>query len=111
MNKRELEEELKKTSAGRQFLEEAEPCEDAVSREDVIKAIDRHTFDTDDGLCLDEDISIILEELPPVTPTRKKGKWIKSNIGGAKVCSICQAHMGLSNFKYCPNCGAEMWSE
>ena len=38
----------------------------------------------------------------------KKGKWIKSDIGGAKVCSICLAHMGLSNFKYCPNCGAEM---
>jgi hypothetical protein len=45
---------------------QAEPCEDAVSREDVIKAIDRHTFNTDDGLCLDEDVSIILEELPPV---------------------------------------------
>jgi hypothetical protein len=44
---------------------QAEPCEDTVSREDVIKAVDRHTFDTDDGLCLNEDISIVLEELPP----------------------------------------------
>jgi hypothetical protein len=43
------------------------------SKEDVIKAIDRHTFDTDDGLCLDEDISIIIEELPPVTPVQR---WI-----------------------------------
>lgn len=38
----------------------------------------------------------------------KVGKWLKSEIGGAKVCSICQSHMGLSNFKYCPNCGADM---
>jgi hypothetical protein len=43
------------------------------SKEDVIKAVDRHTFNTDDGLCLDEDITIILEELPPVTPTQR---WI-----------------------------------
>ncbi len=38
----------------------------------------------------------------------KKGHWMKSNIGGAKVCSVCNAHMGLSGFKFCPNCGAEM---
>ena len=38
----------------------------------------------------------------------KIGHWIKSSIGGAKICSICQAHMGLSNFKYCLNCGAKM---
>ena len=41
----------------------------------------------------------------------KTGHWIKSDIGGAKVCSVCQAHMGLSNFKYCPNCGAKMKGE
>lgn len=49
-------------------LLEQEPCNNAVSREDVIKAVDRHTFDTDDGLCLDEDITVILEELSPVKP-------------------------------------------
>lgn len=30
----------------------------------VIKVIDKHTFDTDDGLCLDDDITCILEEVP-----------------------------------------------
>ena len=44
-----------------------------MTKEDVIKAVDRHTFDTDTGLCLDEDISIILEELPSVLPTQN---WI-----------------------------------
>ena len=38
----------------------------------------------------------------------KTGHWIKSNIGGAKVCSVCNAHMGLSSFKFCPNCGVDM---
>ena len=46
-----------------------------------------------------------------IKPERKTGKWIKSDIGGAKVCSVCQAHMGLSSFKFCPNCGADMKSE
>ena len=38
----------------------------------------------------------------------KTGHWTKSKIGGAKVCSVCKAHMGLSNFNFCPNCGAKM---
>lgn len=38
----------------------------------------------------------------------KMGHWMKSNIGGAKVCSVCNAHMGLSSFKFCPSCGAKM---
>lgn len=49
-----------------------------------------------------------IKELPPVTPQPRKGHWMKSNIGGAKVCSVCNAHMGLSSFKFCPNCGAKM---
>ena len=38
----------------------------------VIKAIDKHTFETDDGLCLDDDISCILEEVPTI----EERKWI-----------------------------------
>lgn len=49
---------------------EQQPSDDCVSRKKVIKAIDKHTFSTDDGLYLDEDITIILEEIPPVTPTQ-----------------------------------------
>ena len=50
-----------------------EPCEDAVSRQAVIKAVDRHTQDGDGISYLDEDITVILEEIPSVTPQRK---WI-----------------------------------
>ena len=41
---------------------------DTIYRQDAIDAIDRHTFDTVDGLCLDEDITIVLEELPSAQP-------------------------------------------
>ena len=47
-----------------------------INSDDVIKAIDKHTFDTDDGLCLDDDITCILEDMPTIEPERKKGKWI-----------------------------------
>lgn len=71
---------------------EQESCEGCVSRKDVIKAVDLHTFDTDNGLCLDDDISCIVENLPPVTPAQMESedvvsraevisafdKWIKS---------------------------------
>ena len=92
-------------------------CEDAISREDVIKAVDHHTFNTDDGLCLDEDITIVLEELPPVKSKRKKGEWIDIMVGDmpAQVCDQCNTFYPLAytggGHKYCPNCGAEMESE
>ena len=52
-----------------------------------------------------EEYKLILELLEQEPKT---GHWMKSNIGGAKVCSVCNAHMGLSSFKFCPNCGAKM---
>jgi hypothetical protein len=85
---------------------EQEPCEDCWSKKEVADIINRQRFGIQKismGIIKEK-----LEALPTVTPTRKRGKWLKSNICGAKVCSICLAHMGLSNFKYCPNCGAEM---
>ena len=47
--------------------------EDCISREAVIKAVDNHTIETEKGLLLDEDISIILEDLPSIHP--EKGEW------------------------------------
>lgn len=54
----------------------------------------------------------------PVTPTRKKGKWIEEEIwedtdggwGRWQKCSVCrQSKHHKTNF--CPNCGAEMERE
>ena len=102
-----------------------EPCEDCVSRRTVLK-----TLDTADKF-LDEDRTVehykaFLKEcykvLPPVTPTRKKGKWteIKSteykefSVTDMK-CNRCNRyastvlpHGTTCTYDFCPNCGAEM---
>jgi len=54
-------------------------------------------------------ISNILTAKPHYFEKPQTGHWIKSNIGGAKVCSVCNAHIGLSSFKFCPSCGAKMF--
>lgn len=87
---------------------EQQPCEDAVSRQAMLEY--QHCLYGKMPNRENHKLWKFITELPSVTPTRKKGKWIKSNIGGAKVCSVCNAHMGLSVFKFCPNCGAEMES-
>lgn len=48
----------------------------AIDAEEVIKAVDKHTFETKDGLCLDDDISVILEDVPTIEE-RKAGLWIE----------------------------------
>lgn len=81
--------------------------EDAISKAEVIKLIDEHT--NDDGT-LDDDITCILEELPPIQPKAKVGKWIPT-YGNVK-CSICgNVKDGRSVGKathYCDFCGAKM---
>ena len=86
---------------------EQEPCEDAISRAEVIKLIDKHT--NDDGT-LDDDITCILEELPPIQPKAKVGHWIPT-YGNVK-CSVCgNVKDGRSVGKathYCDFCSAKM---
>lgn len=86
-----------------------------IDAEEVIKAIDHHTFDTVEGLCLDEDITIILEEIPSAQP--KKGKWIlirpdEDKAGnGLYECSECgkgDIHAPEVEVPFCWNCGAHM---
>ena len=91
---------------------EQEPCEDCISRKEALKLFEDRFIELQKVHQKDKQYGInwcinTLKDLPSVNP-QKIGHWIKSNIGGAKVCSVCKAHMGLTNFKFCPNCGAKM---
>lgn len=108
-----------------------EPCEDCVSRQTVDELCFRFLkANSDDNVAFYEHF----RDLPPVTPTRKKGKWIKGNTHekydyfGDRVrvadytCSVCGRVIEdigidddsftdkLSDYPYC-HCGAEMESE
>ena len=92
------------------FIFYQEPCEDVVSRDAVIKAVDAHT--NEDGT-LDDDISVILEDLPSVT--QKSGKWIKGKDEYGTnhfTCPFCGHDIATKaenwDDNYCANCGADL---
>ena len=53
-----------------------EPCEKAVSVQDCINAIENTDCELSPQAW--KEITASIMSLPPVTPTRKKGKWIKN---------------------------------
>lgn len=74
---------------------EQKSCEDAVSKQQVIKAVDSHTFDTDKGLCLDNDISCILEDLLPLS----NQEWIPCSERLPEKNMACLVSVGKLNFR------------
>lgn len=82
--------------------------EDCVSREFMYKlgATCIATRDKNDKL-----IALgTIENLPPVTPTRKKWKWIRTTDKAGHLvweCGKCGWQQRF-NTNYCPDCGAEM---
>lgn len=94
-------------------LKEKEPCEDAVSR----KTAKENAW----KLCLEtsydnEKVVEMLDDLPTVRPTHRKGKWITKYHGfppePTTVCSECGfdrdfniRSRGFSKIKYCSGCG------
>lgn len=97
---------------------EQEPCEDCVSRQAVIDAIDDDNrnghyscFATNnDAECFKQ----IIRDLPSVTPQTKMGHWIDIMVGDmpAQGCDRCNTFYPLAytggGHKFCPNCGTRM---
>lgn len=101
-----------------------EPCMDAISREDAIKAMY--------GLCGDgslkdnpwrdnpniDAIVDALQNLPSVQPERQRGRWSfhyskEDGLPDGCECSECKEYFyfGGNRPKFCPSCGADMRKE
>lgn len=98
---------------------EKQSCEDCINREKAKQFL----YERLDRLNNDELYDIfsriiddMYNELPSVTPTHKKGKWIGKGFGFA--CSECGYKYDIDDYtgigvihikgKYCPNCGCNM---
>lgn len=85
-----------------------EPYEDCISREAAIKVFgDVHPMDYNTQAYITN-----IQNLPPVTPQPKMGRWIpRSHVFGVAYCSECDFELKIDDTNYCPNCGAKMESE
>jgi hypothetical protein len=96
---------------------EQEPCEDAISRDELLK--NQTVIVDDDGLAHKVVHIGRICAAPSVIPTRKKGKWIKEMSllgwdGCSYQCSECGRSIHLDtevedliDYPYC-HCGTEM---
>ena len=106
-----------------------EPCEDAISRDELLKAIDtwdKFGCDADTKLVPYQDHYIpyihyddvvkCIKGMPPVNPQTKTGHWIRfkefENGYYHIKCSECGQYWSIDGhakiFRYCFNCGAKM---
>lgn len=80
-------------------IEELEPCEDCISREQAIKQCG---FGMTSLLIAD-----CLRRLPSVKPQRAKGHWMSYT--DHQACSRCGKCIAFyADYNYCSNCGANM---
>lgn len=92
--------------------EEIEPCEDAISREAVIKIVEQYPViigNRYSGLIAD------IEHLPSVTPIQKTGKWeVYTDINADHRCTCSNCKKWITVLRedtipnFCPNCGVIM---
>ena len=88
-------------------IEELEPCEDAISREQAKSDYaDWYGYGYSDNTFYKHLCSI-----PPVTPQPKMGRWI-DNHNNTMSCDRCHTWFNKDDrygyMHYCPNCGAKM---
>ena len=113
------EDACEKLNAYQNGMQKQQPSEDCISRKAVIQIIENKLNPcTDMFKCLEmSEIKEDIEHLPPVTPQRKKGKWIENltydpDIDGRHwYCSECHHEVDYIEYKYdeyCSNCGAKM---
>lgn len=83
---------------------EKEPCEDAVSRQAVHEILnDAYFLKIDDGAALQESVN----QLPPVTPQPKIGRWERDQFTNQPTCSVCGYKVFGRQTRYCPACGSK----
>ena len=102
----------------KQFKEQ-EPCKDAISRAEALKVVDDMDIPEDMSTFeIKSHIGVEIGTLPPATPKRKVGEWIKKNNdyfdwyecsecgygsdGEMKYNRLCDVRT-----KYCPDCGSQ----
>jgi hypothetical protein len=100
---------------------EQQPSEDYISRKSVNTLVDELARAISDERCCittrGRSTATIMQDilnLPSVTPTRPKGKWIDDSKEDSYYanCSHCDyqidTHYERGYLNYCPNCGAKM---
>lgn len=85
--------------------------EDCISREAVLEGlanIAKAKAKSDAQKSMMGRCMFFVEQLPPATPQRPKGKWIEIEIDAGEFiykCTECGMRV-INPYKYCPNCGS-----
>ena len=100
----------------KKYTPEQEPCDDAVSRQEVLDLLVK--YDNDMEFDVYSEIFDSIDKLPSVRPQEQTGEWIalesRFELGDRLKCSECGQVFVVGDDvsrKYCPNCGARMESE
>lgn len=103
-------------------LLQQEPCTDAVSRADTLQSFESYCEkncqyskkqrDVMCGACMMGDAIEIVEDLPPVTPKQKIGRWIddKCSVCGKGIEDLISSPEWYRNEEpnFCPYCGVKL---